>query len=225
MWIEPDADDGRGERVARSTGRQVQRGLGRPAEGRVDEQARRVRIVKFRANRQLTDAQAPIVEMLLVPQLVEAGGSRRLDAAGEMQIADVVRAQPAPMDLIGAREDLAAHMEAGAQIDFQIGISDAFIARALAQPASQIAEDLAGLGDGERDSGLAEPVPQLEIQQLLAGIAGIIRLVFGARFRRGWRLRVFFLAGFNRALVGFVIGLVVGLVRGFAGVRLRGRSP
>src|SRR2546423_10679655 len=103
--------------------------------------------------------------MLLVPQLAEAGGSRRLDAAGQVKVADIVAAQPAPVDLISACEDLAAHMKAGTEIDFQIEIGNAFVARALAQTPGQIAEDFAGFGDPELAPGLAKPVPRLKTEQ------------------------------------------------------------
>src|SRR5947207_15215258 len=102
---------------------------------------------KFIADRLLANPQPPIVEMLLIPELVETRGAGRLDIADRVQIADVVGGQPAPLDLIGARIDFAAPMQAAPQIDAQIEIGEARVQRALPQTAGQIAEDLAGFGN------------------------------------------------------------------------------
>src|SRR5438045_4104999 len=130
--------------------------------------------------------------MMLVPQFVEARSSCRLDAADDVQVSEIIAGQPAAVNLIGARVDLAAPLEAAPEIDPQVEIGEPFVARTLPQTAGRIAEHLAGLGDADRQSGLAKPMPEFQIDQLLIGIARILRLALGTGFRRNLRTVVSF---------------------------------
>src|SRR5206468_5679095 len=117
----------------------------------------------------------------------------------------IVAGQAAAVNLIGARVDLAAPMKATAQVDPQVEISEPFVARALPQTAGRIAQYLAGLGDADRQSGLAKPMPELQIDQLLVGIARILRLALGTGFRRNLRPVITFIARFvGLVIAGFI---------------------
>src|SRR5205807_6312364 len=105
LGIDPQPDRRRAERIAWPARGQVEGRLRRPAEGRVDEQATGFGVEEFAADRLLADAQAPLVEMMLVPQFVQAGGGERLDPADLVQVVRVAEGQSPPMDLVGAGEE------------------------------------------------------------------------------------------------------------------------
>ena len=48
--------------------------------------------------------------------------------------------------------------------------------------------------NADRQAGLAKPIPELQIDQLLVGIARILRLALGTGFRRNLRTVVSFVA-------------------------------
>src|SRR5258708_34284581 len=138
LGIDSQPDRRRAERVTRPSGGQIDRRLGRPTEGAIDEDPGRFGAEEFRPDGLLTDPQPPIVEMLLVPQLDQPAGREGLDPADFVEVRSIAEGQPPPVDLVGAGEDIAPQMERLPEIEGQAEIGDALIDWPLTQPAARV---------------------------------------------------------------------------------------
>ena len=158
LGLQPPAESG--ERIGRAAAGQVGRGQHGPPEHGVDEQQPVLADHEFLVQALLADPQviaAVRIELLLVPQLPQAGGAIGLDAAGGLQGLEVFGAEVAAVVLqAGDVQQAAGEAEGALGVELERPGGQAVIGEALALPAGDVAEDLGGLLELQGDTGAAE---------------------------------------------------------------------
>ena len=153
----------RGKRIGGTASGQVHGVDARPAERRIDEDTGHIAGQELFIGGELadTDIHHILEQALFEIQVRKSGAAHRLDVADRQQVADVVGAQVPAVDLIGADlEPATGPADQLFEVDREIDLGFAIEHRTLLHSATDIAQDLGGVREVERDAASFQRRPQ-----------------------------------------------------------------
>ena len=170
----PHPHPGRRQGVGGAARGQVHGRHGRPAEARVEEQVLVFGGDELEVGALLADldVERAVEECLLIPELVQPRRRVGLDAARDVEVADIPERQAPPVDLQGAdRQQAALEADRFRQVRPEAHLGQALDDGAAPHAARRVAQHLVGLAQPEGDPVAVEQGPEAAdvAQEVLPG--------------------------------------------------------